>query len=861
MFKRMAALAAVGLLLWPGALAEPVPEEGISVENDETAQATNAPAETPVEEMETFELGGGEEPATLEESPLEVPEPEAAGMPYSAFGVDLTSRAYRKSNPLYQNGQAGGSAWYCWGRAYEKCGVKLYWNDGDLSNAARWLDDAGDWLNAGREAGFTLGDAPRADAIAVYGNGRLVFIESLDGSEAWITWINADSEYEERTLDLKAHPPKGYIYLRGRVAGGQCGDALYWNLYDDQTLEIYGSGPMWGYATSPWQGDGFDSVRRVSVCTGVTALGEAAFSGMSMRSVNLPETVSALGTGAFRDCGALRVVALPDGISSIPDAAFKGCVSLTRVDLPRSLKAIGDDAFRQTALESVALPDGTETLHAGAFAESALQAIGLPASIRVVDPLAFAGCPALSRITVGAGSAAFADRNDALYTRDGETLIFCAPHRSGSFEVPGGVRHIGSHAFDSSELTEIRLPEGLADIGDGAFEGALNLREMNLPGSISHIGAAFGDQKPANLTIEAAYGGYAHRYCRVQDRRYNQRGAVSRYVLSLAPGDGMTTAVLYAGEQLQLTLPRGSVAVPSDETSACAAVTDAGLITAHDTGDGQIAVYLPDGSMQSIHLSVSDPYTPRSVRLDGPEAVTLAMDRRMTLAAVLSPATARTALRWESSDWTVATVDDGGVVNPISEGVTWISVTTGNGLRAEVCLEVINPYKVREIELDRKGVVPLDLNETLQLNVTLSPASARTTLSWKSSNPHVATVSDGGLVTPVGKGMARITVTTANRLSTSVKVKVADLYTPVKVTLDQGGTLRLRVGESLSLTASVMPATAKTGFHWTTSDGQIVKGSNKGALATLVGNEPGTAIITVTTDNGKTAKVKIKVVK
>ena len=95
----------------------------------------------------------------------------------------------------------------------------------------------------------------------------------------------------------------------------------------------------------------------------------------------------------------------------------------------------------------------------------------------------------------------------------------------------------------------------------------------------------------------------------------------------------------------------------------------------------------------------------------------------------------------------------------------------------------------------------------------------------------------------------------------SVKVKVSDLYTPIRVTLNHSGTLRLRVGERISLTASVMPATARTGFHWTTTDSHIVNGSNKGPCATLTGIEPGTAIIAVNTDNGITAKVKIKVVR
>ena len=116
-------------------------------------------------------------------------------------------------------------------------------------------------------------------------------------------------------------------------------------------------------------------------------------------------------------------------------------------------------------------------------------------------------------------------------------------------------------------------------------------------------------------------------------------------------------------------------------------------------------------------------------------------------------------------------------------------------------------------------------------------------------------MSDAGLVTPVKPGTATITVKTANGKKASVKVKVVAVK-PTKVKLDKTGTVTLKKGRTLQLTATLVPAGATSALTWSSSDKKVARVSKKG-LVTAV--KKGTATITVKTKNGKKAKVKIKV--
>ena len=166
--------------------------------------------------------------------------------------------------------------------------------------------------------------------------------------------------------------------------------------------------------------------------------------------------------------------------------------------------------------------------------------------------------------------------------------------------------------------------------------------------------------------------------------------------------------------------------------------------------------------------------------------------------------------------------------------------------------------KPNKITLSPAGTAYVNLGDTLNLDVISDPENAEFSLTWKTSNGRVATV-ENGQVRGVSEGSVRITATTNNGKSASVTVKVVDPYKPTKVTLDKTGTVQLNLGETLTLTPSLTPATAQADYTWKSSSAKIATVS--GGVVTPVGE--GTATITVTAVRGKvkkTAKVKVKVV-
>ncbi len=77
----------------------------------------------------------------------------------------------------------------------------------------------------------------------------------------------------------------------------------------------------------------------------VTSIGDGAFSGCSVTSVIIPNSVTTIGNHAFNYCERLKSIDIPNSVTSIGDGAFSGCSGLTSVNIPNSVTSIGDYAF------------------------------------------------------------------------------------------------------------------------------------------------------------------------------------------------------------------------------------------------------------------------------------------------------------------------------------------------------------------------------------------------------------------------------------------------------------------------------------------------------------------------------------
>jgi len=181
-------------------------------------------------------------------------------------------------------------------------------------------------------------------------------------------------------------------------------------------------------------------------------------------------------------------------------------------------------------------------------------------------------------------------------------------------------------------------------------------------------------------------------------------------------------------------------------------------------------------------------------------------------------------------------------------------VTTHNGL-SDSCTIIVEPPKPTSVTITNGDKATLYMGNKLTLKAKLEPKKSESTLTWKSSKPKVAEVSEKGVVTPKKAGTAVITVKTANGKKDSITVTVVDVKS---VKLKEGKAKTLKVGKKLTLHAIISPSKVKTKLTWTSSDKKVATVSSKGVVKAI---KPGEAKITVTTANGKKATITITVKK
>lgn len=311
---------------------------------------------------------------------------------------------------------------------------------------------------------------------------------------------------------------------------------------------------------------------------------------------------------------------------------------------------------------------------------------------------------------------------------------------------------------------------------------------------------------------------------------------------------------------LQTTLQPATAKTTFTWTSSAkkiATVSASGLVTGVKEGTVTITVKTANGKKDTVKIKVVDPYKPTSIELNKSGTVELNLGGTLYLWTSMQPYTAQSKLTWSSSNKRTAAVDTNGIVTGLKEGTVTITVKTSNGKKDTVKVKVVDPYKPTGIELNKSGTVELNLGSTMYLWTTLQPSTAKTALTWTSSDKKVATVNTNGIVTALKEGTATITVKTTNGKTDTVKVKVIDPYKAVGIELDHSGTVELKLGSYLFLRTTLQPVTARTNLTWTSSNKNYAMVNEYGFVTPV---KKGTVTITVKTDNGKTDSVKVKII-
>lgn len=196
---------------------------------------------------------------------------------------------------------------------------------------------------------------------------------------------------------------------------------------------------------------------------------------------------------------------------------------------------------------------------------------------------------------------------------------------------------------------------------------------------------------------------------------------------------------------------------------------------------------------------------------------------------------------WSSSDPTIATVDENGLVTGIKAGKVNIIATSEMVNTVTGTLE-ITVYKtsVTKITLSEEDV-EIELGKTLQLSAEVEPIdSTYPEITWTSSDSSIATVDENGLVTGIAPGNVEITAM-ADGVSAICKVTVKSIGVE-DITLNSSSE-KMVVGAEYTLVATVIPSNASDPtVTWTTSDASVATVSE----GVVKGTGIGTVTITAT---------------
>ena len=290
----------------------------------------------------------------------------------------------------------------------------------------------------------------------------------------------------------------------------------------------------------------------------------------------------------------------------------------------------------------------------------------------------------------------------------------------------------------------------------------------------------------------------------------------------------------------------------TSSNTSIARVDEFGTITGISNGEATVTAKTVNGLTKICKVKVVT--SPTAISLNKTNAVIdTTTSKNMQLTAVITPASANiyTGITWTSSNDNVVQVNQQGLVKGISNGLATVTAKTENGCTAQ-CRIVVGAT-IAGINLAPSNSA-IEIEEKLQINATIEPNTSEETLIWVSSNSKVATVDQNGLVT--GKSHGTVTITATGRdsmVANSVKVTVQTAPKSVALNITNK-TIDLSSNERIfQLVGTISPSTANVYTHlkYTSSDKTVADVDENTGRVTALKN--GTATITVSTENNKTA--------
>lgn len=213
----------------------------------------------------------------------------------------------------------------------------------------------------------------------------------------------------------------------------------------------------------------------------------------SIESIKLPESVQNIGRRAFMGCSMLNSIDFPENLIKIDSYAFSGCYNMKSIDV--ECQELGENAL-ETAYGSDTYFSPEKITYSAKlkkFDKSSVSFNGdvfnINANIETIENGAFANTN-IKKFTVDKENPYFTAVDGVLFSKDMTRLVSFPKNNDDvtSFTVPNTVKTIDAYTFSGcGEMSQIKLPENLEEIGDCVFRDA-QINEINIPKTVKSIG-------------------------------------------------------------------------------------------------------------------------------------------------------------------------------------------------------------------------------------------------------------------------------------------------------------------------------------------------------------------------------------
>ena len=231
----------------------------------------------------------------------------------------------------------------------------------------------------------------------------------------------------------------------------------------------------------------------------VTAIGEGAFSNLEgLRTIIIPSTVKRIEKNAFKNnttlerviiqekdgegveyiggyafdgCSNLQTINLPDTITTIEGSCFRNCTKLDNVKLPNNLTKLSDQTFQNCYnLKSLELSQKLESLGVESMQGTSISILKLPQNLNSIQSGALI-VSTLQEIDTSENNY-FEFKNGVLYSKDLKTLVIALPNVT-SINMENSVETIKGNAFATcNKLSNINITKNVKNIEEQAFTNA-----------------------------------------------------------------------------------------------------------------------------------------------------------------------------------------------------------------------------------------------------------------------------------------------------------------------------------------------------------------------------------------------------